>query len=523
MNRQKKANIRRYFQRNLLLNQNITAKNNVVWVADITEIKLLNRKKLYVFLCLDIHTNTVLTYVISTKVLNAHKIIQSLKTVIKKRLKERPSIPAILHTDRGSQFTSSKFYEFIKNFESYIIHSMSGDSQPTDNSVCERYIRTFKNCKINGLKIDQFLNNKLKEKPEFRSYRSIVSTYINKLNNKPNGKTMGLAPKVKDQEVDFASKLMVQPIYTKAYAERVKYDPRLIEIKKFKAENELVIERVQELAKQAEVVSKTPFDYETAMSNKLITKQINELKDLILSNSHITQEYVQTAINPIEESLNDLHLKMDKLLPKKNNHETQKLRDPMDKDLLPIFMCNAGSAINYKKQLRQAQLRICYTILYHAGLRLNEIRYLTEKDIQNAIKISQFSVIHYKTKQAYTHVLTQQAVQDLINLESEINIIFSKNGYKYLFGKQKPMHSKSLIRMVNKDLKATSEVNKSAANIKSHSFRINMISNLLRVTTVQNTATIVGHRDIRSTMKYKRFALTKSEIQDLLNKIQTLK
>lgn len=46
-----------------------------------------------------------------------------------------------------------------------------------------------------------------------------------------------------------------------------------------------------------------------------------------------------------------------------------------------------------------------------------------------------------------------------------------------------------------------------------------MITNLLKVTSVQNTANIIGHYDIRSTMSYKRYALSKSEIQELLDEI----
>jgi len=46
-----------------------------------------------------------------------------------------------------------------------------------------------------------------------------------------------------------------------------------------------------------------------------------------------------------------------------------------------------------------------------------------------------------------------------------------------------------------------------------------MITNLLKKTSVQDTADIIGHRDIRATMKYKRYALNKQEIKDLLNKI----
>ena len=47
-----------------------------------------------------------------------------------------------------------------------------------------------------------------------------------------------------------------------------------------------------------------------------------------------------------------------------------------------------------------------------------------------------------------------------------------------------------------------------------------MISNLLKTTTVQHAAQIIGHNDINSTMSYQRYALSKKEIQDF-TKIET--
>jgi DNA-directed RNA polymerase subunit F len=46
-----------------------------------------------------------------------------------------------------------------------------------------------------------------------------------------------------------------------------------------------------------------------------------------------------------------------------------------------------------------------------------------------------------------------------------------------------------------------------------------MISKLLQKTSVQHTADIMGHKDIRSTLAYKRFSLNKEEIQNLLDEI----
>lgn len=160
-------------------------------------------------------------------------------------------------------------------------------------------------------------------------------------------------------------------------------------------------------------------------------------------------------------------------------------------------MTNAGSIFKRQKDLKQSQIRIAYTILYYCGVRINEIRQLTQEDIQKAISASQFSLIHHKTKQAHIHILSKKAVQDLRKLTNEFSIVFDKYNYQYLFGKFQPINEKNVIKIINKDLKHTSQKYQMPYNIKSHSFRLN--TNLLKITSLQNTANIIGHSDIRST------------------------
>ena len=54
-------------------------------------------------------------------------------------------------------------------------------------------------------------------------------------------------------------------------------------------------------------------------------------------------------------------------------------------ELFDVFLSAAGSAAKYKQDLKCAQLKIAYTILFDVGLRVNEIRFFQEKDIQDAI------------------------------------------------------------------------------------------------------------------------------------------
>ena len=62
----------KYYYENVLANENITAKTNVAWVADITKIDLDHHKKLYIFLCVDVHSNIIIANTLSQSVITSH-------------------------------------------------------------------------------------------------------------------------------------------------------------------------------------------------------------------------------------------------------------------------------------------------------------------------------------------------------------------------------------------------------------------------------------------------------------------
>jgi len=129
--------------------------------------------------------------------------------------------------------------------------------------------------------------------------------------------------------------------------------------------------------------------------------------------------------------------KLEKLLPNpKKTKCSLPLRDLIDTKLFKIFLNIAGSNRKYKRDLRRTQLRITYTILFYTGLRVNEIRCFQEHHIRDAIKTSQFNVIHFKQKKSYIHVISDLALKELKKLKNDYNIIFLKDKFKYLFGKE---------------------------------------------------------------------------------------
>lgn len=515
----------KFYYGNIQSNENITAKTNVTWVADFTTLKLFQGQKAEVFICVDIHSNLIVASTISKKVINATSVVRALEKAIHKRFKSGPSShKLIIHTDRGSQFSGKIYNDFVKKYDEYFIPSMSRENTPTDNAVAERFMRTFKEHEINGVTVENDISNVMGLQPKFSAYRSYLNKYVNSLNEKPNKKAF-MGPERYDKGSSSASMLMLKPNYLKAQSSHINQDPRLEEVERYKSEKQQVMGILAEIAaRKAEVVNETPFDsfsFEDKIVFEMMENKLNEIYSIIESNPETTKKYVIQALEPVEDSLEALHNKVDTLLSKsKINREVLPLRDPIDVNLFPLFFANAGSQYKRQADLKQAQLRVAYTLLYHTGLRVNEIRQINEQQIIDSIKAGQISIIHHKTKQPYIHVLSNTAVQNLKRLKNEFEIIFNKYKFKSLFGKEKPIHKKSLIRFLNEDLKRTCELNEIPFNIKSHSFRINMVSSLLKKTSVQKAAQIIGHKDIKSTMTYQRYAIPKEEIRRLLEEIE---
>lgn len=82
---------------------------------------------------------------------------------------------------------------------------MIRENTPTDNSVAERFTRTFKNHKIYNTTIEEKLSNSIAIEPNFKSYRATSNSYVN---NKPNKKSV-VAPHKHDTDISTASMLMV--------------------------------------------------------------------------------------------------------------------------------------------------------------------------------------------------------------------------------------------------------------------------------------------------------------------------
>ena len=75
---------------------------------------------------------------------------------IEKKFASQPIRKVIIHTDRGTQFSSKAYNNFIKHYDAFVI-SISIMSR----AIAERFMRTFKNHQINGKTFEQAIQEPL--------------------------------------------------------------------------------------------------------------------------------------------------------------------------------------------------------------------------------------------------------------------------------------------------------------------------------------------------------------------------
>lgn len=122
-----------------VINRNFNAGGrNQKWCIDFTCIYFGRGRKRYNCSIIDLYDRRAAASV-NGKTIDAGLAIETLKKAIER---SGGVAPAVLHSDRGSQFTSKKFAGFCK--ECGITQSMSRPGCPYDNSPMERYFNTLK-------------------------------------------------------------------------------------------------------------------------------------------------------------------------------------------------------------------------------------------------------------------------------------------------------------------------------------------------------------------------------------------
>ena len=137
-------------------------KSNQVWSGDITYIRT-NTGYMYLSAIIDWHSKAILSYKLSNT-MDTMLVTDTLQEALSKY-----PAPECFNSDQGSQYTSHKHTELLKNHNIQI--SMNGRGRSIDNIVMERFFRTLK---YNYIFINEFKN--------IKALKEGISSYITKYN-----------------------------------------------------------------------------------------------------------------------------------------------------------------------------------------------------------------------------------------------------------------------------------------------------------------------------------------------------
>lgn len=139
-------------------------KSNKVWSGDITYIRT-NTGYMYLSAIIDWHSKAILSYKLSNT-MDTTLVTDTLEEALSKY-----PAPVFFNSDQGSQYTSHKHTDLLKNHNVQI--SMNGRGRSIDNIVIERFFRTLK---YNCIFINEFKN--------IKALKQGISSYITKYNYK---------------------------------------------------------------------------------------------------------------------------------------------------------------------------------------------------------------------------------------------------------------------------------------------------------------------------------------------------
>jgi len=142
--RYRKTNAPSYQERANLLDRVFTVNSrNSVWVGDITYIPT-KQGFLHLAVMIYLYSRKVVGWSMSSGI-SEKLVVSALNQAIGR---ENPCPRLIVHTDRGSQYTSRAFQKALS--DSGFTHSMSRKGNPYDNAVSESFFRTLKRELVKG-------------------------------------------------------------------------------------------------------------------------------------------------------------------------------------------------------------------------------------------------------------------------------------------------------------------------------------------------------------------------------------
>ncbi len=252
---------------------------------------------------------------------------------------------------------------------------------------------------------------------------------------------------------------------------------------------------------------------------------------------YVTKSKSITKNDKNERVSNDNNSKNEKKSLESLERKKGRLRDP-----IPLSFYSYLLNVSRKGKESMVffwQKKVVYLLLYEFGIRANDLRFVTEKNIDQLLSSGKVYLRAEKTRTELPYFLStngQEMLSKLCQLK-ERKIFFDKydtlggsfmarlKGKRVITAQDQQYIRQDFVNNLNKDLKKKyedflkiSKDNKDNKRLKinSHSFRIAFIDSHLSK-GIHVAQKLAHHVDVRTTQRYSRYRLTDQQIIELLN------
>jgi site-specific recombinase XerD len=258
---------------------------------------------------------------------------------------------------------------------------------------------------------------------------------------------------------------------------------------------------------------------------------------------HVINDNIVKLAQATGERLLSMDRKLDAVLahqnkPKKKPNKPERQRDAISSK---IHDCIVGKALSSNSSIKEVRNALAIVLLEGTGMRCNESRTLTIKQLKEFATHQFANVFQTKTNSFREIVISKRnadILKQAISLYEDLAIRkfrvtlnkVESTPLWYNFKTESALHPKSVLRTINKTLKdIVNEVfdptggeikhdDFQAPNLKSHSCRVTFVTNLFRKDVeAHKIKSMVGHKSIDTTLKYSRYKLNATDKIALLD------
>lgn len=474
---------------NKLLQRYVSSKPNHVICIDTS---FLTKNRCF-FVGVDLATRVVVCHFFKSTPLETSDVIQCLDSMFKARL--FTSAVEIVHSDRDSLFTNSSFVGFL---ESKGVEVSRGSSKGHQNQVVERLHRTLKH---NLKKTLEKSYAKTSESVLKRCLNSVIENY----NNAPHKSNYGLSPNSMDEA--FLS-------YSPPVAEK-ENAVVLVENNDSSLCNDLV-----------EVRKAVALNYANNWEAFFLDWRHSQAKEA--ERSFQETLYLRKELVEVRETLSELleekrvqqsiRKKRDLLKEKKSLAVKLPLRDVISSEELSVIM-----SLIKPKGFSNSRRRLAFCLLYLTGLRVSNLLCLNVRHVKDLFKTGEVTIplikkgpSRHKIKLSANGLLFLNGFkQDFVVLCRNKQVSFAL--FSSIQDLENPRPRQHFDEELNKILREASV--RCGKHLRTHSFRATFITDLLVSTPIDEVKEFIGHKDIKTTLTYKRTRLTEKSINLVLRNL----